>query len=118
MEGIKFAVYLTCCSILLTATLSASLPTSKELIQKLEEWVEELTETLNLLKESHAHAKRQTTTCILNENGKLKLSTMYLYVVNSHTHCSSYISALIFLIIFSLIRHFSCKLYVVNFNLF
>ena len=80
MEGIKFAVYLTCCGILLTATLSASLPTSKELIQKLEERVEELTETLDLLKESHAHAKRQTTTCILNENGKLKLSTMYLCV--------------------------------------
>ena len=103
MERIKFAVYLTCCSILLTATLSASLPTSKELIQKLEERVEELTETLNLLKESHAHAKRQTTTCILNENGKLKLSTMYLCVVNIAipTVVANYISALIFLIFFS-----------------
>ena len=72
MEGIKFTVFLICCSFLLKVNLSASLPTSKELIQNLEERVEELTKTLKLLKEeSHTHAKRQVTTCILNENGKL-----------------------------------------------
>ena len=75
MDGIKCAVFLICCSFLLEVTLSASIPTSKELIQKLEERVEELTETLKLLKkESFSHTKRQATTgCTLNENGRLIL---------------------------------------------
>ena len=74
MEGVRCAVFLICCSFLLKVTLSASIPTSKELIQNLEERVEELTETLWLLKrESFSHTKRQAATCILNENGRFLL---------------------------------------------
>ena len=71
MEGIKLSVFLICFTFVLNLTSSASIPTSKELIEKLEEQVEELTETLKLLKQE-SHAKRQVTTCILNENGRLQ----------------------------------------------
>ena len=71
MEGIKLSVFLICFTFVLKLTSSASIPTSKELIEKLEERVEELTETLKLLKQE-SHAKRQVTTCILNENGRLQ----------------------------------------------
>ena len=80
MEGVKCAVFLISCSFLLNVTLSASIPASKELIQMLEERVEELTETVKLLKEeSSNHAKRQTTTCILNENGMYLAMCIYTY---------------------------------------
>ena len=60
MERIKFTVFL---QFLLKVNLSASLPTRKEQMQKLEEQAEELTETLKLLKkENHTDAKRQATT--------------------------------------------------------
>jgi len=71
MEVSKVVAVLIC-YLLLKFTLSAPV-TSKELVQKLEERVEELTEILKLLKsETFHHTKRQATTCILNGNRKLK----------------------------------------------
>ena len=74
MEGIKLAVFLTCCLLMLKVSLPAPIPTSEEKIQKLEVRVEELTEKLKLLKEEASRSlqptKRQTSTTnkILNEN--------------------------------------------------
>ena len=79
MEGIKFIVF--CCfllKIVSSAPISTGVSTSKELIQKLEEQVEELTETLKLLKrENHSLTKRQAIACILNGNGELTQEISY-----------------------------------------
>ena len=77
MEGIKLIVF---CCILLKFTKSAPISTSKELIQKLEAQIEELTETLEELKrENFNHAKRQAVACILNGNGEFNTRGYSLY---------------------------------------